>query len=51
MKVYSLNTLVKRLEENTEKYLSAEELFSSFKTAVMNNSTNVPAVRAPSECG
>ena len=34
--------LIKRLEENKEKYLSAEDLFSSFKTAVMNNSTNVP---------
>jgi WD40 repeat protein len=34
--------LVKRLEENEEKYLSSEELFSSFKTAVMNNSPNVP---------
>jgi len=34
--------LIKRLEENEEKYLSSEELFSSFKTAVMNNSPNVP---------
>jgi hypothetical protein len=34
--------LIKRLEENKENYLSAEELFSSFKTAVMNNSSNVP---------
>ncbi|NJM15808.1 MAG: caspase family protein [Bacteroidales bacterium] len=32
--------LVKRLEENTEKYLSSEELFSSFKAAVINNSAN-----------
>jgi len=34
--------LVKRLEENQEKYLPSEVLFSSFKTAVMNNSSNVP---------
>ena len=32
--------LVKRLKENTDKYISAEELFSSFKTAVINNSIN-----------
>jgi WD40 repeat protein len=34
--------LVNRLNENEEKYLSSEVLFSSFKTAVMNNSSNVP---------
>jgi WD40 repeat protein len=34
--------LVKRLDENEEKFLPSEALFSSFKTAVMNNSTNVP---------
>jgi WD40 repeat protein len=34
--------LIKRLNENTEQYLPAEVLFSSFKTAVMNNSPNVP---------
>jgi hypothetical protein len=34
--------LVKRLDENTEKYLTSEVLFSTFKSAVMNNSTNVP---------
>lgn len=32
--------LVKRLFQNTEKYLSAEQLFSSFRTAVINNSAN-----------
>jgi len=32
--------LVKRLNQNTEKYLSAEQLFSSFKMAVINNSAN-----------
>lgn len=34
--------LVERLEENTDQYLPSEELFSRFKTAVMNNSTNIP---------
>jgi hypothetical protein len=34
--------LVQRLDENTLGYLSAEELFSSFKTAVMNSSPVVP---------
>lgn len=34
--------LVQRLEENTLDYLSAEELFSNFKTAVMNSSPTVP---------
>jgi WD40 repeat protein len=34
--------LLKRLKENQEKYLPSEVFFSSFKTAVMNNSTNVP---------
>jgi WD40 repeat protein len=33
---------IKRLAENKEKYLSSEVFFSSFKTAVMNNSSNVP---------
>lgn len=30
--------LVKKLEENKDKYLSEEQLFSQFKTAVINNS-------------
>lgn len=34
--------LNKRLTENTKPYISAEELFSSFKVAVMNNSPNTP---------
>ena len=34
--------LVERLNENEEKFLPSEILFSSFKQAVMNNSTNVP---------
>ncbi|MCK5537219.1 MAG: caspase family protein, partial [Bacteroidales bacterium] len=32
--------LVKRLDENAEKYLSSEQLFASFKIAVINNSAN-----------
>lgn len=34
--------LMKRLFENNKKYISAEELFSSFREAVINNSPNVP---------
>ncbi len=34
--------LVKRLKDNEEIYLSSEALFSSFRTAVMNNSPNLP---------
>jgi len=33
-----LQYLIKRLEDNQQKYLSAEQLFSSFKLAVINNS-------------
>jgi len=35
--------LKQRLLENKNKYLSSEELFSSFKIAVMNNSNNIPS--------
>ncbi len=34
--------LNKRLKENTKEFISAEELFSSFKTAVLNNGPNTP---------
>ena len=34
--------LIERLNNNTEKYLSAEQLFSSFRIAVINNSDAVP---------
>lgn len=34
--------LNKRLTENTQSYISSEELFSSFKNAVLNNSPNIP---------
>lgn len=37
-----LRYLVKRMEENDKAYLTAEELFVSFKSAVINNSRNVP---------
>ena len=34
--------LVEKLNSNYEKFLPSELLFSNLKTAVMNNSTNVP---------
>lgn len=34
--------LVKRLQENNEKYISSEELFSSFRAAVLANSPTIP---------
>jgi len=34
--------LNKRLTENIQPYISAEEVFSSFKIAVLNNSPNIP---------
>ncbi|OFY64902.1 MAG: hypothetical protein A2V64_13495 [Bacteroidetes bacterium RBG_13_43_22] len=37
-----LKYLVMRLGENTEKYLSSEQLFSSFRMAVISNSKAVP---------
>lgn len=37
-----LKYLIKRLDENAQQFLSSEELFSSLKTAVLNNSPNVP---------
>ena len=37
-----INFLVERLIENTEKYLSSEQLFSSFRMAVINNSDVIP---------
>jgi hypothetical protein len=37
-----LEYLVMRLEENKEKYLSADVLFSSFRQAVLNNSSSEP---------
>src|SRR6056297_76177 len=37
-----LKYMVKRLNENEQKYITAEELFNSFKVAVVNNSPNTP---------
>jgi len=37
-----LQFLLKRLQENERKYLSASELFNSFREAVLNNSPNIP---------
>lgn len=37
-----LKYLVNRLADNNEKFLSSEELFIRFKSAVMDNSQNVP---------
>ena len=37
-----LRYLVDRLQNNTEKYLSAEQLFSNFRIAVINNSRVLP---------
>jgi len=34
--------LIQRLEENDETYLSSEQLFSSFRLAVINNSDAIP---------
>ncbi|MBN2698663.1 MAG: caspase family protein, partial [Bacteroidales bacterium] len=34
--------LIRRLYDNMEKYYTAEQLFSSLRVAVMNNSPNVP---------
>jgi uncharacterized caspase-like protein len=37
-----LKYMIERLGTNKEKYLSSEQLFSSFRTAVINNSNVVP---------
>jgi hypothetical protein len=37
-----LKYLIERLNSNNEKYLSSEQLFSSFRIAVINNSNVVP---------
>ena len=34
--------LLERLEQNKQKYLSSEQLFSSLRTAVINNSESIP---------
>jgi len=37
-----LKYMIERLEENDQKYLSSEQLFSSFRIAVINNSNAIP---------
>jgi hypothetical protein len=37
-----LKYMIDRLDKNTEKYLSSEQLFSSFRIAVINNSNVIP---------
>ncbi len=37
-----LKYMIDRLDKNSEKYLSSEQLFSSFRIAVINNSNVVP---------
>jgi hypothetical protein len=37
-----LKYMIDRLEKNSEKYLSSEQLFSSFRIAVINNSNVIP---------
>ncbi len=37
-----LEFFLKRLTENNKKYISASELFNSFREAVLNNSPNIP---------
>jgi len=39
---YFIKYLVKRLSENEDEFMTSEFLFSSFQTAVMNNSPNIP---------
>ena len=34
--------LIERLNNNKNKYISAGELFNSFRIAVLNNSPNIP---------
>jgi hypothetical protein len=46
-----LKYLVERLDSNTEKYLSSEQLYSSFRIAVMNNSPVTPQFGEIKEVG
>jgi WD40 repeat protein len=39
---FFIKYLVKRLSENADEFLTSESLFSSFQTAVMDNSPNIP---------
>jgi hypothetical protein len=46
-----LKYMIDRLDKNTEKYLSSEQLFSSFRIAVINNSNVVPQFGEIKEVG
>jgi hypothetical protein len=46
-----LKYLIERLNKNAEKYLSSEQLFSSFRIAVINNSNVVPQFGEIKEVG
>ncbi len=46
-----LEYLYKRLNDNTSKFLSSEQLFDSFRAAVINNSTVVPQDGVIAETG
>jgi len=37
-----LKYMIDRLDKNSDKYLSSEQLFSSFRIAVINNSSVIP---------
>ncbi len=46
-----LKYMIDRLESNSEKYLSSEQLFSSFRIAVINNSNVIPQFGEIKEVG
>jgi hypothetical protein len=46
-----LDFLAKRLQENTQKYISADQLFYRFREAVINNSPNTPQYGVIYEAG
>ncbi len=43
--------LIKRLSENQENYITSEQLFSNLRTAVLNNTPNVPQYGEIKETG
>jgi len=46
-----LDYLTKRLQENTQEYMSADQLFYRFREAVINNSPNTPQYGVIHEAG
>jgi hypothetical protein len=46
-----LKYMIERLNQNNEKYLSSEQLFSSFRIAVINNSNVIPQFGVIQEVG